>query len=521
MNKIRKVISTMLIALSLVGAIVAPLNVTAGSSNESGSLTIHKYQIDDTFIGKPDYEQNGSEIGDEVIGTREDENGDREDVTLSDLAPLEGVRFTIEKVVPKTNDGEIILPLEYELDESFAMETVTVNALGFAYLGGLPLGVYRVTELANEAVEVAAAPFYVSVPHHNESTGWIYDVHVYVKNQVSQPEIHKDVTLLGNQHDTTNVFDEVKWIVTAEIPKDVAKAKEYTVSDHLDKVLQYVDDSLVVSFVDASTGETVILEEEADYMFDLFKNGKTGYPWQDEMHITLTMTGRNKVAGALPVESGEKAWLQIEFNTKIELSDTNLEAILGKEIPNQAELSYINNLNVKFTPKSEIPEVHLGGVQLKKVDAKGVVLSGAKFKIYRSLADAQAKTNALPNPNNGSEDWVAESDASGMAKFFGLAYGEIGQEYNDETAETKYWIVEVEAPKDAQGKSYNLLKDPLEVTVNRVSHQSINAITVVNTKFDLPLTGGEGSTMFIMAGIFLVVAGIGTIVAVKKKKVKA
>ncbi|MCL2816525.1 MAG: SpaA isopeptide-forming pilin-related protein, partial [Oscillospiraceae bacterium] len=143
------------------------------------------------------------------------------------------------------------------------------------------------------------------------------------------------------------------------------------------------------------------------------------------------------------------------------------------------------------------PEVHMGGVILRKVDKEGRELEGAEFKIYPTREDALAGTNAITHPDGqkDSHDWTVISDTAGLVHFFGLAYGE-------------YWIVETKAPIGEDGKPYNILKAPFPVIVDELSHEIGNMINVVNDKFDLPFTGGIGTLLFVLGGGGLVGTGV-------------
>ena len=225
----------------------------------------------------------------------------------------------------------------------------------------------------------------------------------------------------------------------------------------------------------------------------------------------------------MPNKEDISATLNIEFNT---LVNKNAEGSLGKPIPNGATIHYTNNLDIIFEPQSveEKPEVHTGGVNLLKVDSEDhtLKLQGAKFKIYRTEADAKKNINAVKDPANNAIDWEVTTDASGIAHFWGLAYGQKGQDayYGDST---NYWIVETQAPIDNEGKPYNLLKYPEKVTVNSNSHAEANKIVVENIKhYDLPYTGGTGSLtpLYMGAALILMAAGMSILFIRSKRNTK-
>lgn len=247
-----------------------------------------------------------------------------------------------------------------------------------------------------------------------------------------------------------------------------------------------------VETVNGTADLTPVLEELKErYPNYTFSTGDSGR----DLSWTMTQAGLTKLSGAV----GGK--VIITFNTRI-----NETAEMGTAIENQAKLDYTNQAGEQYIPRSPKPEVHTGGVRIKKVDKENpaTVLEGAEFKIYTSEADAKAGTNAVQK--NGA-DYVATSGADGFAVFTGLEYGANGQSATEGSSE--YWIVETKAPtKD--GEQYNRLKDPVKVTVNATSHSDENAVEIRNSKdgFELPFTGGIGRIIFIAAGAVLIGAGI-------------
>ena len=152
-------------------------------------------------------------------------------------------------------------------------------------------------------------------------------------------------------------------------------------------------------------------------------------------------------------------------------------------------------------------------------DDNALKLQGAKFKIYRTEADAKKNINAVKDPQDNHIDWEVTTDASGIAHFWGLAYGQKGQDayYGDST---NYWIVETQAPVDANGKPYNLLKYPAKVTVNSNSHNEANKIVIENIKhYDMPYTGGMGDrTPLYIGAALILLAGGATVILIRRHR---
>ena len=500
-KKFRRVLGLALSAMLALGSITtsATTNKNEGTvlpdPAVKGSITIHKYAMES--LPSPGTPASGLE---------------NEDQVPEGAKPLEGVSFEIEKVADDTLPEKIVGTNTDAVvrDNSFEAKTiVTANGengttKGVASISKLPQGIYLVTELDNAGVLEKGNPFLVSIPmaHPTIANSWLYDVHVYPKNVVAGgPSIDKDVTSEGNKHETAGIGNDVKWIIKPSIPADIADAKKYDIIDELDKRLNYTG-NLEVYYLNGREKVTIdskyyniVSEPSVKDNADASKGGGT-------IKISFTEEGRKYLATQF--EAGVIS-IRISFTTVI-----NTSAALATEIPNDVTLDYTNSFgtNTEYKP-NEKPEVHTGGVLLEKVDASdnNVKLKGAKFKIYPSLEDAKNGTNAIVNPADKTQEWEVTTGEDGRAIFAGLSYGTTGN--NVTTGSTDYWIVETVAPTytvtDNNGetieKQYNLLREPLKVTVNATSHLESNKVTVENRKFTLPVTGGMGTVIFTLGGL--------------------
>ena len=484
--KIRKKVSVilgMMLSFILVFASIPALNVRANDSiidnSKKGSITIHKHLMKEMpASGK-------AATGEEM---------EADDIP-SGAVPLGGVTFDIYKVNEGTKENTIptgAVPIKKVTTADGSNGTTK----GVATASELELGTYLVVEEENSQVTQKCDNFIVNVPMTDRGgSKWIYDVHVYPKNATNDtPVIHKSVTKEGSQHDSADIYKDVKWIIEPSIPKTIGDYKKYEITDKIDSRLTY-SGNLSVSVKD---NESIILSKTKDYTVTEPSGTDT------ELKVVFTADGLKKLSAA------PGGIVKVTFTTKI-----NSTAGMGDEIPNKAVLHYTNEFNESGDPESDKPEVHTGGVELLKDDADTkAVLKGAEFKIYRSEQDAIDGTNAVKNPADDKEDLVSVSGEDGVAKFYGLKYGIIGQAINE--GATDYWIVEVKAPKDSDGKYYTLLSKPLKVTINNQSHTK--KIEVQNSKFFLPITGGMGTVLFTGAGILLMIAAAGLFIKSNKKK---
>ena len=180
---------------------------------------------------------------------------------------------------------------------------------------------------------------------------------------------------------------------------------------------------------------------------------------------------------------------------------------------NTAELTYTNKVDVDGTTietdvksTDETVKVVTGGVKIHKVNADGANLSGAKFKIATSEANAQ--NGAFVQDENGDIEVTTADDGYALIK--GIAY-------NDDETARDYWLVETQAPtfvENGETKAYTLLGKPVKVSVSGTSHTV--DVEVINKKpINLPLTGGMGTIILTVLGVaFIVIAR-----SIKKQKV--
>ena len=180
---------------------------------------------------------------------------------------------------------------------------------------------------------------------------------------------------------------------------------------------------------------------------------------------------------------------------------------------NTATLTYSNKISVDGTEEStktttDTATVVTGGVKIHKVNASNENLSGAKFKIATSQDNAMAGTFVKGTDGNDIE---VTTGTDGYATINGLAY-------EDDGTARDYWLVETKAPtfeENGETKSYELLTKPEKVSVSGTSHTV--DVKIINRKpIELPLTGGFGAILFVIAGASLIVIAK----SIKKDEIK-
>lgn len=420
-------------------------------------------------------------------------NGLEEDTTS--LTPLAGIEFQVHRVdgIDLTTNTGWQDAAKLTTDEAIARATAdgqtgTTDATGLVDFTDLPLGLYVVSEhLTGEQMRAGitgSAPFIVALPltHPTDRNTWMYDVHVYPKNNVDA--ITKNVT----DGDATTLGDVVTWTIDGSIPAGGATDR-YTITDTLDKRLAY-QQATVTIHGDTSTSITA----EKDYTV-IFSDGI--------LTVDFTASGRDKLNQIK--QENPAATVRVTLETIVQS--------LGADgiIPNQATL-FPNASTTEGIPSNQ-PETRWGGIDIQKVNQQGNPLAGAEFQVYRTEDDARTGKNALDI--DGTTSWTTSTD--GLVHIDGLRLSNWadGTEL-DEDDWQYYWVAETTAPD-----GYELLADPLRVAVLDNDRATIE-LTVENVPhnagFTLPLTGAEGTWIFLTAGAGLLLAAAGLSVWMRTRR---
>ena len=445
--------------------------------------------------------------------------------------PLSNIQFEIYNVGTLQDyiSGKLAVgavPTESDI-EKYATEenlitTLTTDSYGYAFWNfGQTDGVYLVRELENPAVSEPVAPFFICVSTPDPDTLELdYTVEIYPKNTVitEQVEIEKDVSEIDCDHGTFDVGETHTWIIQSSIPYGMADAQKYEISDTLDYRLSYKG-NIVVTVAktdDRAHVESVVLVEGTDYTVETGTD-EVGSNIVDTFKVSLSAQGMKKAADTAVSDTASVYEVRVYFDAVI-----NTKAELGTEIPNQAHIDYTNNVGLEYEDDSDRPEVHTGGLNVKKIDAaNGDALSGAVFKIARPISDGgSAELTVTVNGEEiglvyvgfymdedmeGDKVYEVATAEDGTALIYGLSFGD-------------YYLVESKAPE-----GYNKLSAPVAVEITANSHITDDAeggyVTVKNSsEFILPETGGMGTAIFTVIGLSLIGAAAAVYFVTGKKK---
>lgn len=482
------------IAGSITAAIFATMFGTAVAAplidEDSGSITVHKYETP-------------VEFGDDNHGLALSES------QTADLEPLEGATFQVQQIQGidlKTNTGwqdyekvyDAFTPLTYQEKSTWTGVSApatglgtpvsqTTGANGEAFFANLPVGAYYVLETSTPTIDGKAVskvtPWLMTVPmtHPDDLTDWVYDVHAYPKNVIT--EITKEVT----DNDSFASNDKVEFDLHSTIPGGEVSAV-YIITDQIDARLRF--DSLTVK-----AGSTNFVED-SDYTFTN-TNGL----------LTITLTEKGRTAAYAALVADNSAMVDVHIIT------TALEGIEGT-VENQANLEFANVPGNFVDVDSNKVESKWGGIRILKNDKTDTALAGAEFEIWASHTDDFKTAEKLSL--SGVDKWITPAD--GRLDITGLRYSEFadGKEINvannNLDAINYYWLKEVKAPE-----GYQLLAQPIPFKVDQDT-ATFPIITVHNVPEDrLPLTGSNAVVLLTIAGVVLI-AGAGAVMVASRRK---
>lgn len=482
MKNVKRYFLSFLAALSIVllafGAVKAFAQDNAPGENDTYDVVLTKVKLSD-LTGWP--KQTGV--------NNEDYTGQKLNVTDyfgSGAKTLANVWFDVYKDTPTGTP----------------VAGAATGADGTVTFTGLKAGKYYIVEnkakstltsdeqLANSA----AVPVEINLPVFKATGGWYTTgtdaVHVYPKNTVDKPSIDKIVSE-DAKHDTALVGETKTFKVTSTMPEGIKDYKVLKFTDKFSAGLTY-------------TGNLVV------------KKGGTDV---DPSNYSTTGTDAVGTKGAAISIAFNEDYIKT-LNPKDVITITydaviNETAVMGEANPNDVKLTYGTNPDsTKEVKPNETPELHTGGAKFEKIDkATSAKLAGAKFVVtnaegkYLKVTDATATTiaknewieatDAKAAVNAGAKVFTSASDGTFEVK--GLPYGKKGDD--NATGETKYKLVEVEAPN-----GYALLQQPVEFTISSTTYTGgINQVN--NNKVTIPQTGGIGSALVIAAGVLVVGLG--------------
>lgn len=474
-NKATAVIMAAVMTIGMVSATVLAADIKS-IAPDKGNLYIHRYLIKDmadaglpndgTKAEVPESAEAVSEITFKVYK-----------VNVAATAPSSGA-VTVDSMVTTTK----VTDADGKTFDVTLSETITTDSTGTASVADLAKGIYLVVEQENSKVAVSSAPYLVSVPMTNkDGDGWITDVHTYPKN--SDLSITKEA-------DKTSVKtgEVVTWTINATTGLMIEDSVKYDIIDELDTALDYVTGSLAVKGVSSDGTETVI--QASDYTAKVNDS--------NVLIVSFNSDGRKTAV--------KYASVKIYFDTKV---NEEILKTTAYTVENDASIEFINKYSQEKKRESNIVKIHSAAVKTVKTNTDGETLSGAAFKIATSEANAKAG-NFLKKDLNGNivdygddgydtaSDWEITTESDGTVLFEGIS------DYGTDGTYHAYHLVETKAPS-----GYSLAGVPIEAEFTAQNSTEATAYTInINVVDDeiptLPLTGGKGTWMYLLAGAVMI-----------------
>ena len=452
--------------------------------------------------------------------------------------------------------------------EAQATTGVAPSSPGEARFSNIPAGIYVVRQQVNAAAvaEQLHLPFLVSVPMYvvtndpNPGDGtWISHVHAFPK--AAQVDLSGATKTVDNAVSNGNM---ITWQIAFGLQPGLGGLNhiegvtgtyirvEDALSNHLITTaagLTAIRDSVTVEFLNQA-GQWVPLPRgtSPDYNWTTATVGTTptGAPhfWPNRyavggappnptaatmiaadntLQVNIHGPGRTILANpATGANLAQATNIRVTLTAQV---DSNVPANTG--IPNAARIFY--GPNDPYYPPPP-PPVDVFGLQIRKTNASGNLLPGARFRIYDyNNIVYVAGTGWIPRPAGPGNVPPAgqpmtfpsetlplflttgintEQPNLGIINILGLQAG-------------RYVIIEEQAPD-----GYILNNEPLtfEIVPGAPEPYMVNHVRVVGVLnspegpgFQLPLTGGAGTIFFTIIGLTLIGGSIVLLIAVRKR----
>ena len=531
------------------------------TNKDEANLTIHKYSH-------------------KLDGTEKRGNG--EALTPAPTFPaVEGAQYKIERIDAdlKTNEGWRKASRIAAGDEKATVisikgteksRTVTTNGQGIGTTT-LPLGLYRVTELAAPGHEINAEPFYVTLPMTNvKGDQWNYDVHVYPKNTPDDRKLFTKDVKDANSHafistDSYDTGTPVALVKGNNVTYPISSRVEngtleyYRIEDHFDgtRLRQRTagegqnGETALVTNVRVTDEDNGVLESlsAGDYGVSLENPGtENAY-----LAVELTPQGLAKLNGT----TGQRR-LAFEFNAElVEIPGADRDAALASVDNTDLRLWQRVGQNPPTTPNTPVtttppatdtppttstpatntpppgtdtPEPFTrsfyGNVKIQKQNNAGDNLQGAKFDLYKC---EKANDGKLTLDQKTGPLGTATSGEGGLAYFSGVHANNFVDNKAVDPGNNGYCLVETQAPRvavvDADGNqtdetaNYELLAQPVFFQVIADTKNNTVPLTVIKTDetvnqpekggFQLPFTGGNGAYWLLGLGVLSLLVAFG------------
>lgn len=370
----------------------------------------------------------------------------------------------------------------------------------------LEQGIYYIKAIKFPAGVKSVENSVIALPYFKDNN-WVYSIepiNLATKVADDAPTTHKEITnSTKNNVNFTDVSlgDTVDFaLYNSTAGSSSIKLTTYAVFDKMSAGLTFDKNTVKVYLADKSKNKTATLSN-TDYTVNV-TSAKEGQATEFNVALNKTYLGGNNFYDS------NVEYVLVTYSAK--LNKYAVKGIAGN--PNEdVELMYGNDSKVDSVPGNTV-YVYTYGVGVTKLNENGTALSGAKFAIYSTEANATAKTNPIASGTSDSNGKVAFVNANGEA--LTLQSG-------------NYFIAETEAPS-----GYNVYAKVIPISidvtyldefanetwVDNAPADGVSTVTVTDTKLIVPQTGGSVSILYAMGIISLIVGGTLFLVSRKAKK---
>ena len=360
-----------------------------------------------------------------------------------------------------------------------------------------PAGVKSVTN------SVFALPYY-------QNNSWVYTLSaINLANKVADGTATTKKEITNSTKNNVNytdvsVGDTVEYALYNTVAGSTTnKLEQYTVKDKMSKGLTFNKDSVKVYLADSSKTKIADLTKDTDYKLNVTSEG-TGKDTEFNVALNNTYLAKNDFYAS------NVSYVIVTYSAV--LNEYAVKGTAGN--PNEdVELTYGNNSSVESVPGNTV-YAYTYGVNVMKKNENGTALSGAKFSIYATSANAESKQNAI-----GS----GTSDTNGAVLFLNAQGKEL------KLASGTYYIAETEAPS-----GYNVYGKVIPVTINATYRTAISngtwvqsapangtaSVTVTDTKLIVPQTGGYVMYLYVAGAASVILGGVMLVLIKRSKKNK-
>jgi hypothetical protein len=480
-----------LVAVAPAQAVILPGNI---DSEQPRSLTVHKYALgsgNGAVAGTGQELPPSTDLGQPLPGAVFTAT----QVAGVDLTTPEG--WTIATNLTPQTASTRLASTSFTSTPSSANGTANFTVDPALYPTGMPIGLYYVQETVLPADATnPAAPFLVSLPLPTGPVGapanqWIYDVHVYPKNAVT--ELTKTrVPAPANSAEARNP-DLIRWAIASSVPTLAAgdTITNFSLVDEIPTDLEFV-----ATPPQGVSPTTVTVTNAAGIAQNFVAN--TDY--------TVTTTAGTSTLSFTPAGLTRLTTLQggvVSFNVL-----TRAVTIPANGLIVNSATANINGATETVTGTTPIGQLTVFAYESNNGSPR-VPLAGAIYQVYLNQNDANLQQN--PISIEGVTNWTTGADG----------YVEIPI-----VTPGNYYVREITPPAGFNLPQSNpvqtvVVAGPTSTVAPVQNYVEFNHTQVSVANFLLPLTGGVGGLWFGLGGAGLIVLALGAAFIVRRRAAAA